>query len=164
MKILIVSDSHDNYEKLSAAISAGNETGCEVMLHSGDFVSPPTLENLKDFNGKVYLVWGNNEGEKVGFVNKIVQLENTEIKGNVMEKDIDGLKFYMNHYPDIVENAALTGKYDVCIYGHNHIYHEEVLSNGTILLNPGAIHGWKTGVCTCIVFDTKIKTVEKITL
>jgi len=69
MKILIVSDSHDNNEKLLAAISAGNEAGCEAMLHSGDFVSPPTLGNLKSFNGKVYLVWGNNEGEKVGFIN-----------------------------------------------------------------------------------------------
>jgi len=164
MKILIVSDSHDNDEKLSRAISAGNDAGCEVMLHAGDFVSPPTLDNLKSFEGKVYLVWGNNEGEKVGFIAKVAQLENTEMVGNVMEKEFNGLKFYMNHYPEIVENAALTGKYDVCIYGHDHIYHEEIISNGTLLLNPGEVHGNKTGVSTCMIFNTETKKVEKVIL
>ncbi len=164
MKILIVSDSHDNDEKLSAAVSVGNEAGCEVMLHAGDLVSPPTLDNFKDFKGKVYLVWGNNEGEKVGFIAKVVQLNNTEMTGNVMEKEFGGLKFYMNHYPDIVENASLTGKYDVCIYGHDHIYREEIISNGTLLLNPGEVHGNKTGVSTCMIFDTKTKKVEKVIL
>jgi len=162
MKILIVSDSHDSNEKLSGAISAGDEAGCEVMLHAGDFVSPPTLDNLRSFNGKVYLVWGNNEGEKIGFVNKVEQLENTEMAGDVMEKEFDGLKFYMNHYPGIVRNAALTGKYDVCIYGHDHLYNEEVLTNGVLLLNPGEVHGSKTGVSTCMIFDTEDKKAEKV--
>ncbi len=164
MKILIVSDSHDNNEKLSTAISVGNDAKCEVMLHAGDFISPPTLDNLKSFNGNVYLVWGNNEGEKVGFISKIEKMENTEMVGDVMEKEFGGLKFYMNHYPDIVLNAALTGKYDVHIYGHNHIYHEETISNGAILLNPGEVHGNKTGISTCMIFDTETKKVEKIIL
>jgi len=164
MKILIVSDSHDNDGKLSTAVSVGNEAGCEVMLHAGDFVSPPTLDNLKSFNGKAYLVWGNNEGEKVGFIKKVESMENVEMAGDVLEKEFGGLKFYMNHYPEIVENAALSGKYNVCIYGHDHIYHEEVVSNGTLLLNPGEVHGNKTGVSTCIVFDTETKKVDKIVL
>ncbi len=134
------------------------------MLHSGDFVSPPTLDNLKNFNGKVYLVWGNNEGEKVGFMDKVEQLENTEMVGNVMEKEFGGLKFYMNHYPDIVRNAALTAKYDVCIYGHTHTYNEETISNGILLLNSGEVHGNKTGVSTCMIFDTKTRKLEKIIL
>lgn len=164
MKILIVSDTHDNEEKLSTAISVGNNAGCEIMLHAGDFVSPPTLDNLKSFNGNVYLVWGNNEGEKVGFMSKIAKMENTEMIGDVMEKEFGGLKFYMNHYPDIVLNAGLTGKYDVCIYGDDHIYHEETMSNGTILLNPGEVHGNKTGISTCMIFDTETKKAEKIIL
>ncbi len=164
MKILIASDSHDNNEKLSGAVAIGNDFGCEVMLHAGDFVSPPTLDNLKSFNGKVYLVWGNNEGEKVGFVAKVAQLSNTEMAGDVMEKEFGGLKFYMNHYPDIAENAGLTGKYDVCIYGHTHLYNEETISNGTLFLNPGEVHGNKTGVSTCIIFDTETKKVEKVIL
>jgi len=98
-----------------------------VMLHAGDFVSPPTLDNLKSFEGKVYLVWGNNEGEKVGFIAKVAQLENTEMVGD-------------------------------------HIYHEEIISNGTLLLNPGEVHGNKTGVSTCMIFNTETKKVEKVIL
>ncbi len=161
MKILIVSDTHDNYKRFANAVDAGNAAGCEVMLHAGDFVSPPTLEVLEDFKGKVYLVWGNNEGEKIGFMKRIEKMSNVEHCGDVMEKEIDRLKFYMNHFPDIVENAALSGKYDVCVYGHTHLYDKRTLENGTLVLNPGEVHGNKTGVPTCMIFDTATKTVER---
>jgi putative phosphoesterase len=164
MNILIVSDSHDNYEKLQRAISIGNSAGCDVMLHAGDFVSPPGVEWLKDFGGKVHMVWGNNEGEKVGFIKKISEYKNIIMHGDVMEQEFGGLKFYMNHYPDIAENAALTNKYDVCIFGHTHVYSEKNIQNKTILLNPGEVHGYKTGISTCIIFDTDTKTIKKINL
>jgi len=164
MKILIISDSHDNYEKLRKSISLGNDAGCEVLLHAGDFVSPPGIIYLKDFNGEVNMVWGNCEGEKLGIMNKINEYENITMHGDVMEKEFDGLKFYMNHYPDITENACLSGKYNVCIHGHTHIYKEEKFENGAILLNPGEIHGYKTGTHTAIIFDTKKQKVEKINL
>ena len=162
MKILIVSDSHDNYDKLREAITSGNKAGCEVMLHAGDFVSPPGIDFVKDFNGEVHMVWGNNEGEKIGMMAKIAKHENITMHGNVMEIEFDGFKFYMNHYPDIVKNASLTNQYHVCI--HDHIYNEEKISEKTTVLNPGEIHGYKTGTHTCMIFDTQTKVAERINL
>ncbi len=164
MKILIMSDSHDNYDKMREAISVGNDAGCEILLHAGDFVSPPGIEFLKDFDGSVHIVWGNNEGEKVGILTQISKHDNITMHGDAMEQNFGGLDFYMNHYPDIVRNAALTGKYDVCIHGHDHIYNEEKISNKTILLNPGEIHGYKTGTHTAMIFDTETRGVERIDL
>ncbi len=164
MKILIISDSHDNYDKLREAVSLGNEKGCEVLLHVGDFVSPPGVEYLKDFNGDVHMVWGNCEGEKIGMMKKISESGNITMHGNTMEEEFGGLKFYMNHYPDISENASLSGKYDICIYGHTHIYRVEKLENGALLLNPGEIHGYKTGTHTAMIFDTETKEVERVSL
>ncbi len=164
MKILIVSDSHDNYGKLQEAISVGNEAGCGVMLHAGDFVSPLGIDFLKDFGGEVHMVFGNCEGEKVRMISKIAKYENITMHGDVMEKEFAGLKFYMNHYPDIVKNASLTNKYHICIHGHSHIYNEEKISEKTTILNPGEIQGYKTGMYTCMIFDTKTKKVEKINL
>ena len=110
------------------------------------------------------MVWGNNEGEKVGMMAKISESKNITMHGDVMEKEFGGLYFYMNHYPDIVRNAALTGKYDVCIYGHDHIYNEEKVSGKTIILNSGEIHGYKTGTHTAIIFNTITREVQKLNL
>lgn len=164
MKVLITSDSHDRWDHLTTAVEKGNEAGCEVMLFAGDFISPPGLSILGMFKGDVHFIWGNNEGEKVGLTRKIDAMENVTLHGDVFEEEMGGLKFYMNHYPEIVRNAAESGKYDVCVYGHDHTYHEETLENNTVLLNPGEVQGFASGTPTCMVFDTATKEVTKIEL
>ena len=168
MKILITSDSHDRWDFLTKAVEKGNEASCEVMFFAGDFMSPGGVKVLESFSGDVHFVLGNNDGELVGLTRWLDASKNTTLHykfgESTFKETIGGIKFYMNHFPDIVKNAALTGNYDVCIYGHDHIYHEEILGNGTTLLNPGEIQGYKTGNSTCMIFDTKTKTVEKIVL
>jgi len=163
MKILICSDSHDRWDYLSKAIEIGNSTNCEIMLFAGDFVAPVGARTLDLFNGNVHFVLGNNEGELVNLTRALDKRENVTFHKDVMEEEFDGLKFYMNHYPYIVENAALSGKYDVCVYGHDHIYHSSTLKNGTRLLNPGEICGNRE-IATCMIFDTETKDAEKIML
>jgi len=164
MKILITSDSHDRWDYLKLAIEKGKEEGCEVMLFAGDFIAPSGISVLKEFNGQIHFVLGNNDGELVGLTRMLDANENTilhyKFGESTMKEEFGGLKFYMNHYPNIVQNVAKIGEFDVCIYGHNHIYYEEVLENGTILLNPGDIQGHKTGIATCMIFDTQTKKVS----
>jgi len=159
-----MSDSHDAWHNLETAVRIATERGCEHILHAGDFISPTGLEVLKDFPGKIHIVWGNNEGEKVGFIKMLAALPRITHRGDVMEETIGGLRFYMNHYPGIAENAALTGKYDVVVFGHTHEYHDETKPNGTLLVNPGDVQGLRTGVASMIVFDTVTKIAERITL
>ena len=168
MKILITSDSHEQWGYLTEAVKRGNEAGCEVMLFAGDLISPGGLKILETFNGPVHFVFGNNEGEIVGLTRIIDASENITLHyrfgESVMAEVIGGLSFFMQHFPAVAKNAALTGQYDVCVYGHDHVYHEEVLENGTVLLNPGELQGHKTGSVTCMIFDTETKQAEKITL
>jgi len=164
MKILITTDSHDRWDYLSRAIEIGNDAGCNIMLFSGDFVAPTGVAILTNFNGQVHFVRGNNEGELVRLTRKLDAEANCTFHVDVMDETFDGLRFYMNHYPDIVRNAALTGNYDVCVYGHNHLYHDEVLDNGTRLLNAGEVCGNRTNTPTAMIFDTTTKTAEKIIL
>jgi putative phosphoesterase len=168
MKILITSDSHDRWEYLELAVQEGIKVGCEVMLFAGDFMSPGGVKILEQFSGDVHFVLGNNDGELVGLTRWLDKSKNVTLHykfgESTLEEEIDGVSFYMNHFPDAVKNAALSGKYDVCVYGHDHMYHEEILGNGTILLNPGEIQGYKTGNSTCMIFDTSTKKVEKIIL
>lgn len=164
MRICIASDSHDHWDTLARAVMIAEKRGCEHFLFAGDFVTPSGLHVFGSFSGHVHFVWGNNEGERVGMVRAIDAAPNMTLHGDVMETAFEGLRFYMNHYPGFVQNAALTGKYDVCIYGHNHLYHEETLPNGTTLLNPGEIAGSRTGNPTCMIFDTETRAVERVNL
>ncbi len=164
MKIFICSDSHDNWPMLARAVAIANERECDTFMHAGDFISPPGIDVLMDVRGSVHIVWGNNEGEKVGFLAKLASLPHATHHGDVMEAEFDGVRCYMNHYPGIAKNAALSGSYDLVIYGHTHEYREEQMEHGCILVNPGEVQGYRTGASTAMIFDTKTRTIEKITL
>jgi putative phosphoesterase len=164
MKLLIASDCHDNFAMLAKAVVIANERGCEHFLFAGDFISPPGLKEFESYKGHVHFVFGNCDGEKVNFTRIVDANPKMTLHDGIMYETFGGLKFYMNHYPDFVRNAARTGDYGVCVYGHTHEYHEETLENGTHLLNPGELMGYRTGISTCMVFDTHERIAEKITL
>jgi putative phosphoesterase len=163
MKIAIMSDSHDRWELLENAIEIANKESCEYLLFAGDLIAPPGLAVLEKFNGKVKFVWGNNEGEKLGLTRKMDASEKIELAGDIYEDQIDNVKIFMNHYPKIVDLASKTGNYDLCIYGHDHTYHESKVAN-TILVNPGAITPYKIEGSTFIIFDTTTKDIKRINL
>ncbi|MFQ5493330.1 MAG: YfcE family phosphodiesterase [Candidatus Dojkabacteria bacterium] len=160
MKILVVSDSHDNFVKLKAAIDKGNAAKCEVMLHAGDLIAPTMVKVISEFKGVVHFVWGNNEGEKVGVTKKISEHDNVFLEGDTFDGEFDGIRVYMSHYEDKSRPKAQSGKYELCIYGHDHTYNAEVIGE-TLLLNPGALMGWGEPP-TFVIFDTEDRSVEKI--
>lgn len=158
-----MSDSHDRWDNLEKAIALANDAGCELLLFAGDFISPPGLPVLEQFNGPVKFVWGNNEGERVALTRKMDASAKIKLCGDVYEDTIDGIRVFMNHYPRQSELAAQSGAFDLCIFGHTHEYHEEQIGQ-TLLINPGEIQGYSTGQSTFIIFDTTTKTVEKMTV
>jgi uncharacterized protein len=163
MKIAIMSDSHDRWDHLEKAIQFGNSSNCKYLLFAGDLIAPPGISVLQKFNGKVILVWGNNEGEKVGIAEKIKTTNNIELHYEIFDEEIEGTKIFMNHYPRPTELAAQSGQYDLCIHGHTHIYREEKTGK-TNLVNPGEIQGFISGNVTFVIFDTTSQKIEKITL
>lgn len=162
MKIAILSDSHDNFCTISDAVKQANDANCEALLFAGDLVAPSALEYLCEFKGHIHFIWGNNEGEKAKITQMIEQNKNVILHGETMEEDVGGLKFFMTHYPRIGQIAAGFGGFDVVVYGHDHIYHEEKVGD-TLLLNPGELHGQKRAA-TFMILDTETKTIEKITI
>ena len=161
MKIAIMSDSHDNWQRLADSVTKANDAECKYLLFAGDLVSPPGLAELEKFQGDVKFVWGNNEMERVGMTRKMDASKIIELYGDYFEGEIAGVKIFMNHFPKFVELAAKSGEYDLVIHGHTHDYRVEQIDK-TILVNPGEIHGYKTGKATFIIFDTSSKSVKKI--
>lgn len=162
MKIAIASDVHDNFENLKKAIQIANKNKCQYFLFAGDFVTPTGLELFKEFKGFVEMVWGNNEGDQIGFVEKIAQIPNVKMHGVLYEETLDGLRTFMNHYPRFAEIAAESQQYDLCIYGHTHLYREDIVKK-SILLNSGNLKGEREEA-GFVIFDTKDKSTERIQL
>jgi uncharacterized protein len=163
MKIAIMSDSHDHWQNLTKAIEIANSEKCEIMLFAGDLIAPPGIAVLEKFEGKIHFVWGNNEGERLGMTRMMDASEKITLDGDVYEGEIAGLRFFMNHYPRHAELAAKAAEYDVVVHGHTHIYREEKIE-GTFLINPGEIQGYRTGKPTFIIFDSETRAVNKIEL
>lgn len=172
MKIAIMSDSHDQWNNLKAAIKIAEEKNCKEIWFAGDLIAPTGILILRNFKGTVRLVLGNNEGELLGIADQISKAENIDMqapertqvaRGMVYEHEINGVKIFMNHYPKIAQLAAKSGEYDVVVYGHDHTYHESTIKN-TQLLNPGALTYTSNGPSSFMIFDTNDRSVEKIIL
>ena len=77
--------------------------------------------------------------------------------------ELDGKKIFMTHYSDeVVDGMALSGKYDLVLYGHNHLREEKRVGD-TLVVNPGAVYGNKQSPSYAI-YDTVTDTVEFIEL
>lgn len=161
MKLAIISDAHDNWANLEKAVQISNEAGCEVLLFAGDLIAPPGIAVLEKFNGSVKIVWGNNEGEKVGISQLCAKSKNVELCGDVFEGELGGVRIFMNHYPRLAELTAQSGEFDLCICGHTHEYRQEQVGK-CWLVNPGEVQGYRTGEAGFVVWDTVKGSGERV--
>lgn len=160
MLIAVMSDIHDRWDNLEKAVEIANARGAEELLFAGDFMSPPGMKLMRNFGGKVTMVWGNNDGEKIGLMSQAKE-GNFLMAGDLLESEIAGKKIHMQHYPRAGEIAFASNLYEIVIYGHTHEWREEK-ANGKLLLNPGEIQGYGTGIASFALVETDTLEVEKI--
>ena len=157
MKIGVISDTHDNVPKIEAAVGYFNRAGVDAVLHCGDFVAPFALLPFKELLPKLYLVYGNNDGEKKGL--RALAAANGWTLGNMpMEVELGGKKIAMLHEPDRLEDMRRAGRHDLIVYGHTHkprASHD----GGRLALNPGEGGGWLSGKATLAVVDLETMAV-----
>ena len=148
MKIGIISDTHDDITNTNKAIDIFEHNKVEVVIHAGDMISPPVINEFKRLteNGvKFFGIFGNNDGEKDGLKNAF-EFIGGKLLGDIGKIEIDRLKFCIYHGQDIKKKRKLidSGKFDVFIYGHSHTRYpkeeETTVNNHTIVLNPGSAH------------------------
>lgn len=153
MKIAIMSDSHDNIWKIDQALALVEDVG--ALLHCGDLCSPFVINRLGEWAGdrKVYIVWGNNDGDKAMITANAENFPSIVLCGEYARLDLDGVKIFATHYPGIAEPVADSGDYDLVCYGHDHTRAVREIGD-TVLLNPGEIMGMN-GPSTLAVFDTE---------
>ena len=158
MKIAVISDTHDHLENLVKAIERINEAGAQELIHCGDMCSPFVIDRLAKFNGKVHVVFGNNDGDKFT-INKVSSKFNNIIihgEAGIIETPDGDIAFA--HKPELARGFASTGRYIAVFYGHTHKHSVEDI-NGTPFINPGELMGLveKPG---WIIFSTEDKSTS----
>jgi uncharacterized protein len=136
MKLLIISDTHDHIADLQTVISATKDN-IDAVIHCGDFCAPFSLKKLAEFGVPVHCVWGNTN-DKEGCLGVSKALRQVKIYGDVAELKFDKLRFHVNHYPQIGMAAAMSGKYDVVVFGHTHVQKIEKVGEA-LVINPGPV-------------------------
>jgi len=160
MKIGIISDTHDRIENTARALAIIKEKGANVLIHCGDFCAPFMMNELAKFDGEVHCVFGNID-DRFLTPNRAKEF-GINFHGDSAELEFDGNKIAVNHYPNLAEALASTGKYKAVFYGHNHMADKKKIGD-TLLCNPGELMGRK-GKPSFGIYDTKTNDLEFITL
>jgi len=133
----IISDTHENESAIKKDVKIFKNKKVEFVVHCGDIISPPMLEHFRGL--KMKFVFGNNDGERKGLINKCKESGFEEIRDE-REFRYQGKKFYVYHGTDEDKLIAAikSNKYDYVLTGHTHIKRDERIGK-TRVINPGAL-------------------------
>lgn len=159
MLIGLISDTHDHMDNIRKALKILNERDVKFIIHAGDFVSPFTWRVFKDFNGEIFGVFGNNDGDRV----LLKKMYGDRIQNQIRKIEISGKKIALMHEPKMIDELALSGKFDLIVYGHMHEVDIRKINN-TLIINPGEACGWLYGKATFALLDLESLVPEIITL
>ncbi len=154
MRVVLMSDSHDNLPALQRAVDFCNQQQADAVLHAGDLVAPFVHRVLKHLKAPLTIVFGNNDGERHG----LRQVFKDQIFEPPHELVLDQRKILMLHDPILLDALAASKKYDLILHGH--IHEIKIGAEPTLIVNPGEVGGWLTGKSTIAVWDTQSNHVE----
>ena len=154
-RIGIISDTHDNVEKIDKAITYFNQMEMDLVIHAGDIISPFVAGKFNSLKMDFLAIYGNNDGDKMGLRNVL--------KYKIFEEPhifkISGIKFIITHREKMVEAILKSKDYDVIIYGHTHKPDIRIDSE-TIVINPGEACGYISGKSTIAVLNLEKREAE----
>ena len=156
MLVGLISDTHDNLPMIRKALAALADAGVECLIHPGDFVAPFALKAILEFDGPVYGVFGNNDGEHAGLKKLLGDLEKGPRRLTLGGKNITVI-----HDETKLTDADVV-RSDVVVVGHTHAV--EIRRGNPLVVNPGDCSGWVAGRNTVATLDTGTLEVKIINL
>jgi putative phosphoesterase len=159
MRVLVLSDSHDNIVRLKHVLGFAKRIRAAAIIHCGDWSSPGAVNTVGNLGIKTYGVLGNADVSP----QMIVSLRKAKVKFNsfFLKLRLGGKRIGVCHYPARLEKAIESQKYDALFCGHIHDKYRKVVGK-TLVVRPGAIGG--TLFPSFAVYDTEVNDVEFIGL
>ena len=155
MIIGVLSDTHDRLPALDRALAVFRRRSVGAVIHAGDIVAPFAAKRLRDWPGRLYVIYGNNDGEREGLKGTLEQIQDGPLK-----LELGGKRILVHHFIDWCEAADIADA-DIIITGHNHEVVNEV-QDGKLFLNPGECCGWLSGRCTAAILNTDSMSADII--
>jgi len=171
MKVVVVSDTHNNWPNFKKAIEWANKEDVKLILHCGDISSQEIVDQAKAAfakasAGQVKFVRGNADIATLPDLPEKTELE-------IEDPPSPGAsarrrKIAFSHFPDIAKKLAQSGKFDVVFYGHTHRPWDEKVpafakasagKSETHMINPGELAG-QFNKPTFAVYDTVTGNLE----
>ena len=145
MKVILLSDSHTNYEALD--IVRNKYKDADLMVHCGDCLLKP--EKMKGF----LAVHGNLDNPRE------LPLEETIMFGEHRILIKHGHDVIIGAMPDYRRLAAYAKEkgFNTVFFGHTHTYCDQTV-DGVRLLNPGSVWKNRDGSPACLMELTITKT------
>src|SRR6476659_11015484 len=97
MKIAIVSDTHDQADRVTRALALARDRGAEMVLHCGDIVGPEIVELFRGWNA--HFVFGNCDWDEDALKRAIDAIGATYHE-NYGHLEIDGVSLAFLHGHD----------------------------------------------------------------
>ncbi len=156
---MVISDSHDNMDKIRKAIKIATENDVSMIFHLGDFVSPfsvaPFLNGKYEFIG----IFGNNDGDRL----LLEKRANGKILRSPHWLSVNQKHLYLMHEPYSLYPAIKSQLYDFIFFGHTHRLTIKQYGK-TLVINPGESCGYLTGKATCVLLDPETYKTRVIEL
>lgn len=150
MRILITSDTHGYYGKISDFILSRDDI--DLMIHAGDGVKDCISINYET-GVSYYVVKGNNDFYCNEPYYKIIEIEGHRIYLTHGHKE--NVDFSLENLLEKAKNNSC----DIAIFGHIHRY-IELESLGILVLNPGSASLPRDGVASAIIMDIDSKGIR----
>lgn len=156
----IIADTHDNRRAIAQAVSLFNARGVGRVYHAGDFCAPFTSIDFSKLTCEMTMVFGNNDGEKLGLYHSFSKLGTIAV--GPAKDEYHGKRFILMHEPACLTELGAGKQADVIIYGHTHDV--DIRKGETLIINPGEAGGWLRGRATVALLDlaTMEVTIEEI--
>jgi putative phosphoesterase len=133
MRLVLMSDTHlpKRARDLPAELWAAVDEA-DVVVHAGDWVDVPLLDDLQARSKRLIACYGNNDGPALR-----ARLP------EIARDELDGLRLAVVHETGQSAGreqrcAARFPDTDVLVFGHSHIPWDTTAATGLRLLNPGS--------------------------
>ncbi|MBU0636778.1 MAG: YfcE family phosphodiesterase [Patescibacteria group bacterium] len=138
MRVIIISDIHDNLINLEKTLSWCKKNQIKELICCGDVVNSETLKYLaENFFNKIHLVKGNAELYKETEIEQYKNINYLNLFGVI---ELDNKKIGIYHKPELITKIKEQENCNLIFYGHTHqpwIKEEKE----TIIANPGTLGG-----------------------
>jgi putative phosphoesterase len=138
MLLGILSDTHDRYEMMAAAVRALRERGAVYFIHCGDLCEPNMLDNLAGLPSA--FVWGNCDFDRTG-LQRYGEAIGVHCYGAFGDLELAGKRIALLHGDDRtrLDQVIRAQSHDYLFHGHTHLRRDDRIRK-TRVINPGALH------------------------